>query len=233
MNAPIKKVIAGNGAYRPYRPKPHSSRVERLSHQLLDSVLADEYLEFRDAIANIEVIKLSSNRTGRLVSVRARVLGRSAGFSLRPYQNPNLTTMTERTIRSILSEVTDVLIRRSLPGAKTALREKSMLNALSNTVRPHLSEREYFGPAVATTVIDERLGEDFALPGFPGPGRLHEALTEFVRGGGISKSFMSHQRVRAIENFRQMACHAFKNGATLEDMRQALEEEMVRATMET
>lgn len=231
MSSPIKKVIPGSRVYRPYRPKPDRA-VDEYIDRVLGRDLEAEYLEFFEAIHDLEVLSMAPNKTGRLVVAKLKVLGRPFKMSLCPYGQNH----SSRSLGSVVDEVIEALAKKPLPGSKTRLSKTSLLQLVSDTVRPMLQSKEYCGHSVIMTSLSQGLVPDFVVPSAlgpaPGPALLHRALTEFVSSGRHLGNFQDHQRKRAIDNFRQMACHAFKNGAALEDMVKALEEEMVRATME-
>lgn len=221
----MRKVIHGHGIYRPYRPPP-PGRVGDHIVRVLDGDLEGEYQEFLAAIRGLGLSGVSANKTGRRVLAKLRVLGHSMKMSLPPYDETGA-----RTVGSVVDEIAEFLSLRTLAGSKTRLHQKPMSQMIADAVTPLLSEGEYCGRSVVATVLSREVVEP-AIYRAPGPVALHRALTEFVSSGGHLGNFESHQRSKAIDSFRQMACHAFKNGATLEDMIKALEEEMVRATME-
>jgi hypothetical protein len=52
------------------------------------------------------------------------------------------------------------------------------------------------------------------------------------RDGGLERKYDGHQRKKALESFRVTALHAFKHGASMDDVQLLLQETFVEATLE-
>lgn len=226
---PMKKPIPGPGKFVPYRPKPHTDSAGRKIRRIITGPMEKEFLELCDALTGLEVRRVVANKTGRKVHAFVCVLGHSEKISVSPFEGLGLA---ERTVDSVAEELLETFARKPLKGAETGLAGDSMVKLVSDLAHEDAAEGEYFGYAVIMTVLSGELARRIPNYRNSGIGRLQRAVSDFVSSGGHLGNFDSHQKTKAMESFRQMACHAFKHGATLEDMTKALEEEMVRATME-
>lgn len=225
MTMPMRMPIQGHGVYR---PGPAGTRNCRdIVEAVLDEEPGTELLrEFVRGVEEMRVDDLSANKTGRRISVKARIFGRRIRFSIMPYQH-SAGSYRPRTLGSITEELVSILSSKALKGSPS-LGDHSVLESVYRLSRDgdHLSA----GRAAIKDVITDRVHGRLMQAG--SVVRLHAALTQFVSCGGHLKNFDAHQRGKAMEQFREMAVHALRHGSTLDELKQALDEEMVRATME-
>ena len=225
-NTPMKKTPQQAGTFRPFRPGVDDDLDWRIRSVLADE-LWDEYEEFCNFISWMEVLSVSANKTGRKIHIRVRSLGRVVKLSLSPYQSGD---RRPRTLSSVTEEIVGTYSRKPIRGAVTRIGGDSLVSLVNGVIRTK-SERSAGYFYISSVLLGEVL--DRLVRNGGGVDRVHKALTEFVRAGSHLENFSSHQCKKAVESFREMACHAFKHGATMDDLTVALQEEMVRATMET
>lgn len=227
---PMIKTIPGTGTFNPHRPTPPSEDVDRILRWAFDRELRSELLEIRDAAAGVDVVRLEPNPTGRRILARLSVLGRVRKVSISPFEGRH---SDPRTAESILEELVISLVHKPLAGSRTRLAKRSFVLLAQDAVNPKLGDGRWASQWCIMSVLMEELQSKIVRLDTTGVGRLHREVEGFVSSGRHLSNYEAHQRKKAIESFRQMACHAAKNGASLEDLEEALKEEVVRATLES
>lgn len=225
-HAPMAKWMPDKASYYPKRltTTPHKDQILARAVRCWDRTIR----KFAQDLDDIQIVSLRPNRTGRKINVRARIGGRSATFSVFPYQTK---TNDFRTPDSLLQEVTILLSKRVK--VTDDGEEKDIVAAIAwraDLLGQQSTKKEYFGPAYAEPVLADRVRT--LVPDGGGFSDFHRAVTDFVKQGKLDENFDGHQVKRALDQYKDMALHALRHGARLDDMQTILDEAIVQVTLE-
>jgi hypothetical protein len=191
---------------------------------------AGEIARLAADLKDMKVVGIVPNKTGRLAEVRCKIGHRTYKIGFHPYEGPWQGPHGPRTPSKLLEDVTTVLMSRK-SGKDKSLAESMHLEALNwlKTCRPE--SRDYVRTSTACTAVFRelcRLGNPEQMPGLQA---LADAINSFVVNGGLVSASDEYQVKQAMKNFKTMAVHALKHGATLDMLQDAVNEAVVEETM--
>lgn len=225
VRTPAKKVNYGSGYYS--YPTPHTSSFTQYAdkedveaiHKCFDTEVKTHILRFQRYLSEITVLKLTPNKTGRKINVRAEVFDEKVSFSAFPYEG-SLDKQDSRSIRGIQDELIEHMLKK----------ESKFFETVINTMRRNFKKNNSNMWRIITTIVLKQYM--LQRPPQEGVKKLHGAINTFVSEGRHLGNFNSHQSAKATETFREAALHAMSHGAKFEDLLNALQEEAVRATLD-
>lgn len=225
MSQPIKHQMTPRGSYDPYvsRPTPTDKIRDRFMSRAADRH-RDDLVELARSMGDIEVRSMKPNKTGRKINLRVRVGGKAMGFSVFPYEAKGTRS---RTADSLAEEVATVLLQKT---------EYELPSTVSKTAEIMFKESRagkdpgnvHFGTYHSNSFLADWM--QYHVP--PGFLDFVRAVNSFVGAGSLDKGFDAHQVKRALGQYRDMALHALRHGAKLDEMQTILNEAVVEVTME-
>ena len=226
----IKKWMPDKGTYDPRYSQPSVEQQEALATAARK--LRNELVTFAQELGSIDIRSMKVNKTGRKINVRARMGGRSVGFSVFPYEEKSVRP---RTLGSLAVEVCGALLSKrevTVRGEKVNLRDAFTEEAKQAAERD--GDVVYFGHHYVDPEIGNRLAlilmwNEVSTDGLDDFLRKIHAL---VNGGKLDAAFDKHQGGRAIEQFRDMAAQSLLHGVRIQDLHTALDEALVQVTLE-
>lgn len=191
----------------------------------------DEINEITRNLRGLTVVSLAPNKTGRIVVAKCRVGGIIIKFSVRPFE-ATLKSPRPRTWMCLLEELSSAIADRN-HGAKKSLVSR-IGNEVENIWKIRFSNGSIGRPGNWTvrSPLRHAIRKEYGL--LPaGVGDLAKTVNDFVEKGGLTGTSDRYQVEKALENFKRMAVHALRHGATLTQLEDAVSESIVLETMES
>ena len=220
------------GSYDPYSARP--TPTDKVRSQFMVRAASQHQGALGDlirAMGEIEVRSMKPNKTGRKINLRVRFMGKAMGFSVFPYEGKGTRA---RSADSLAEEVAIVLLGKG--------GEEGLSSAVAKTAGILLKEAKgwidwagkdlgsiYFGTYHANSFLADWM-RDQIPSGFLD---FVKAVNSFVGSGSLDKDFDAHQVKRSLSQYKDMALHALRHGARLDDMQTILDEAVVEVTMES
>jgi hypothetical protein len=226
MAQPIKKWMPNKAYYRAYRPKPDPAK-DRIVEQAVFH-WSDELDQLANDLSSLQLRSLRPNKTGRKINVRMKVGKKTLAFSVFPYQ---LKSCDFRTFQSLLQEVVMIVLGKmklKFEGEEIRV-SKAVEERAKLLFRRKYRKEMWFGSSVgfiAADYVRQRVSREGEFAAF------YQAVLDFERQGKLDVNFDGHQVKRALDQYKEMAVHALRHGARLDDMQTILDEAVVQVTLE-